>query len=50
VDPRPPEDGIVGGLNIENTKLCDDVEKVPANWELNRARETSFTPIKTLEK
>ena len=46
VDPRPPEDGVVGGLDVENTKLYDDIERIRVDWELDRARGTDFTPVK----
>ena len=50
VNSRPPEDGVVGGLDIKDTKLCDDVERVRANWELDRAWRTGFSPIKIVEE
>ena len=38
VNPRPPKDGVVGGLDVEDIEFHDDVEMIGANWELNRAR------------
>ena len=50
VDPRPPENGVVGGLDVEDTKLCDDVERICADWELDRAGGTGFAPVKTVKE
>jgi len=50
VDPRPPEDGVVVGLDVEDTELCDDVERICANWELDRDGGMGFAPVKTVEK
>jgi len=38
VNPRPPKDGVVGGLDVEDIEFHDNVEMIGANWELNRAR------------
>ena len=50
VDQRPPEDGIVGELDIEDTELCDNVERIRADWEFDCVGGTSFTPVKTVEE
>ena len=50
VDPWSPEDGIIEGLNVEDTELCDDVERVCTDWELDRPGGTSLAPIKTVEE
>ena len=50
MDPRPPEDGIVGGLDVEDTEFCDDVKRVRANWELDCVRGTGFAPVKIVEE
>jgi len=50
VDPGSPEDGIVVGLNGKDTKLCDDIEWIHADWKLNCARGTGFAPIESIEK
>jgi len=47
VDLQPPEDGVVGELDVEDTELCDDVEMVRANWELDRAGERATLPSKS---
>jgi len=44
------KDGVVQGLNVEDTKLCDNVERVRANWQLDCARGTCFAPVKTVEE
>jgi len=31
VDPWPLKDNVVGGLDVEDTELCDKVERVHAN-------------------
>jgi len=49
-DPRPPEDGVVGGLNVKDTEFCDDVEKVDMNWELDGVGGAGFAPVKTIEE
>ena len=50
VDPRSPKDGVVGGLNVKDTKLYDDVEQIRADWELDHARGTRFAPVKIVEE
>jgi len=35
-------------LDVEDTKLRDDVERIRADWELDRAGGKNFAPIKTL--
>jgi len=50
MDPCPLEDGIVEELNIKNTEFCDDVERIRADWEFDRAWGMSFAPIETVEE
>jgi len=50
VDLRSPKNGIVEGLDAEDTKFCDDIERVRTDWELDRAEGTSLAPIKTVEE
>ena len=50
VDPRSPEDGVIGGLDVKNTKLCDDVERIHVDWELDHAEGTGFAPVETVEE
>ena len=49
LNPQPPEDSVVGGLDVEDTELCDDVERVRTHWEFGRARGTGFAPVKTID-
>ena len=48
VDPRPFEDGIIGGLDVEVTRLYDDVERINAIGNLTI--ETGFALIKIIEE
>ena len=50
VNSRSFEDGVVGELDIEDTELCDDVERIRAGWELDRVGGAGFAPVKTVEE
>ena len=50
VDPRSPEDGVVGELDLKDTKLCDDVEWNRADWEFDCVVGIGFVPVKTVEE
>ena len=50
VDPWPPKNGVVGRLDVEDTELCDDVERILVDWELDRAGGTSFAPVESIEE
>ena len=46
VDPWPPEYSVGGGLDVEDTKFYDDIERVWADWELDRAGEQTSLLLK----
>jgi len=50
VDPWPPEDGVIGELDVKNAKLRDDIEWISEAWKLNRAGGTSFISVESVEK
>ena len=45
-----PEDGIVAGLDVKDTKRYEDVEQIYADWELDGAGGSGFAPVKTIEE
>ena len=50
VNPWPPKDGVIGGLDIKDTKICDDVERTRVDWELHYSGGTSFAPVEIVEE
>jgi len=38
------------GLDVKDTELCDDVEWINADWELDRAGGTDFAPVESIEE
>jgi len=44
VDPWPPKNGIVGGWDVQDTELCDNIEWICTGWELNMSRERASFP------
>ena len=50
VDSLSFEDGVVGALYVKDTELCDNVERIRADWELDRAGGTGFAPVETVDK
>ena len=50
VDLRPPEDGIIGGWDMQDAELHDDNEWIGTDWKFNHALRTCLVPIKSIEK
>ena len=44
------KDGVIGGLNVKDTELYDDIERIRANRELDCASGTSFVPVESVEE
>ena len=50
VDTWSPEDGVIGGLDVKNTELCDDVEWIREGWELDCVGGISFAPVESVKE
>jgi len=50
VDPWPPEDRVIGGLDVNNAELRDDIEWISVDWELNHAGGTGLIFVESVEK
>jgi len=50
VDPRPPENGVVGGWDVQDAELHDDIKWIGTNLEFNHAERTCLVPVESIEK
>ena len=50
VDPRPPDNGVVGGWDVQDAELYDDIEWIGADREFNHAGRMCLVLVEFVEK